>query len=519
MLAELLTLRFREDLRDVLRRRVMDVLGISPSDWAWRENAYRPRSIEGLASREFASGITITHGALARIGLLYLRGGVWNGRRILSEQYIREATRPAELPTFVPYYAFYWGSNARGTYHGMPKDAFWALGLGDSFVVVSPSLDIVAVRLGVGSNQSRLPGDPDDTHWGRRVEGFFGLVVQAIDTPAAATHSGASPGPYPPSPLIRGIAWAPAEEIQRKAKGSDNWPLTWAEDDSMHGAYGDGNGFEPLLPEKLSMGFVKLEGDPRSFVGTNIRSSSGEARGEGKNGLKASGLLDVEGTLYLLARNATNAQLAWSADGARTWTWAPWRFTNSFGCPTFLNFGRGYRGARDEFVYLYSPDGDSAYEPADRLLLARVHKSRLRQQNAYEYFAGSDKSGTPIWSTTLADRQAVFTHRGRCYRTSVTWNAPLQRYLLVQPIPTQAVAAGRGKVDTRFEGGLAVFDSPEPWGPWTTAYYAERWDVGPGDSASFPSKWIREDGRTLHLVFSGDDTFSLRRATLVVPSQ
>src|SRR5262249_60266742 len=58
----------------------------------------------------------------------------------------------------------------------MPKDTFWALGLGDSFVVVCPSLDLVAVRLGVGSTKSQLPGGDD---WGKRVEGFFRLVVRA----------------------------------------------------------------------------------------------------------------------------------------------------------------------------------------------------------------------------------------------------------------------------------------------------------------------------------------------------
>src|SRR5207249_3749377 len=32
----------------------------------------------------------------------------------------------------------------------------------------------------------------------------------------------------------------------------------------------------------------------------------------------------------------------------------------------------------------------------------------------------------------------------------------------------------------------------------------------------FPAKWMSGDGRTLHLVFSGDDNFSVRKATLVL---
>lgn len=42
------------------------------------------------------------------------------------------------------------------------------------------------------------------------------------------------PGGLPglsPSPVIKEIVWAPPETIVRRAKGSDNWPMTWADDD------------------------------------------------------------------------------------------------------------------------------------------------------------------------------------------------------------------------------------------------------------------------------------------------
>ena len=198
MLAELLTLRFNEDLAAVFKRTVMDPIGVPPAEWKWRENTYRAKTINGLQSREFASGITITHRALARIGYLYLREGEWNGRRILSREFIRTATRPTDLPSFVPYYAFYWGSNGRGTFRDMPDDAFWALGLGDSFVLVCPSLDIVAVRLGVGSVKSQLPGGDESGAWGKRVAGFARLVVTTartdrpgrVGTPALSAQPG-----------------------------------------------------------------------------------------------------------------------------------------------------------------------------------------------------------------------------------------------------------------------------------------------------------------------------------------
>ena len=61
LLADLLTLKFGEDLESVMTRKVMDPIGISASAWRWRDNQYRPKVINGLKTREFASGIRITH--------------------------------------------------------------------------------------------------------------------------------------------------------------------------------------------------------------------------------------------------------------------------------------------------------------------------------------------------------------------------------------------------------------------------------------------------------------------------
>ena len=162
--------------------------------------------------------------------------------------------------------------------------------------------------------------------------------------------------PYPPSPVITGIEWAPPQTILRQAEGSDNWPLTWADDDALYTAYGDGRGFDPKVPEKLSLGLARIEGGPDDFRGLNIRSTTGERLGQGAQGEKASGILMVDGVLFMWIRNAGNSRLGWSRDRARTWTWCDWKFTTSFGCPTFLNFGKNYAAARDEFVYIYSQD-------------------------------------------------------------------------------------------------------------------------------------------------------------------
>ena len=61
-----------------------------------------------------------------------------------------------------------------------------------------------------------------------------------------------------------------------------------------------------------------------------------------------------------------------------------------------------------------------------------------------------------------------------------------------------------------------MYDAPEPWGPWTTAYFTADWDVGLGETSCLPTKWMSADGGDVHLVFSGDDCFFVRKGTLLL---
>jgi len=89
----------------------------------------------------------------------------------------------------------------------------------------------------------------------------------------------------------------------------------------------------------------------------------------------------------------------------------------------------------------------------------------------------------------------------------------LKKYLWCQIIPLAGSAQG-----PRFEGGLGIFAASEPWGQWQTVFYTRQWDVGPGETASIPTKWMREDGKTCYLVFSGEDCFSIRELKFNLPT-
>ena len=509
-LAECLTLAYRRDLNDVLFERVFTPIGITPADLQWRKHAYRPDLLEGIKRREFGSGFRSNVQAMARLGYLYLREGSWNGTHILLREFVEtvRVTSPevSKLPVRDPelhgnasqHYGLLWWNNGDGTIAGLPRDAYWSWGLFDSFILVVPSLDLVVTR--AGKSWARTLGA---NHY-EPLRPFFEPIAAAVKTPATANTA-----PLPPSPLIAEIRWAPKESVLHFADDSDNWPLTWADDDALYTAYGDGSGFEPFVPKKLSMGLAKVVGDATAPHGINLPSATFDSFGDGKKGRKACGILMVDGTLYLLARNLANSQLAWSTDHGATWTWADWKFTESFGCPTFLNFGQNYRGARDDYVYLVSPDTDTAYQRADRVVLARVPRNKIRARAAYEFYAGRDAQGGLTWSSEIGQRRGIFEAKGQCYRLGLTYNAGLKRYLLCMTGP------GR---DPRFAGGFGIYDAPEPWGPWTTAFYTDTWDIGPGESSSLPTKWMSVGGRTVHLVFSCGDSFSVRAGELVLRS-
>ncbi len=514
-LAECVTLAYGRDVDELMFDRVFKHLHINRKDLAWRRNSYRNAKINGVMSREFGSGISANVDAMARIGYLYLRGGKWNGRQIIPSDFVKAASHPIKSVVGLPevdskrfgnasdHYGLLWWNNADGTLKNVPRDAFWSWGLYESLIVVIPSLDIVVARAGKSWKRS----------WSGHysvLQPFFDPIVASVkvavslrETKSRSSEQEADTA-YPLSPVIKGIQWAPASTIVRCAQGGDNWPITWADDGHLYTAYGDGRGFKPFVEKKLSMGLCRVAGGPMNFQGTNLRSQTAERTGGGASGPKVSGMLMVDSILYMLIRNTGNSQLAWSRDHGQTWTWSDWKFETSFGYPTFLNFGRNYAGSRDAFVYIYSQDSESAYQRADRMVLARVLSNQIAKRESYQYFEKLD-NGSPVWTTDIKRRGAVFTRKGACYRSSVSYNAGLKRYLWCQ--------TGTGN-DTRFRGGFAIRDSPEPWGPWTTAFFTKQWDVGPGETSCLPTKWMSRDGLTVYLVFSGDDCFSVREGSL-----
>ena len=474
------------DIRSLLSERVLGPIEVPDQEWSIGYGG--PTEMDGLKVYATWGGASYSARATVRVGQLMLQRGEWNGRQLISRKWAETVVKYAGMPLPdrrkegpFPGSGLGWYANFDGVWPQVPRDAFVGAGAGHQVLLVVPSFDLVVVRNG----NVLEPNAP--TFWGPLFEDMIEQLMEAIQPISRAVVRALHP-PYPASPVIRKVTFAPAASIVRKALGSDIWPLTWADDDSQYTAYGDGWGFEPRTEKKLSLGFARVTGEASDFEGTNIRSASGERVGDGPAGPKASGLLMVAGVLYLWARNARNAQLSWSDDRARTWHWE-FRLEESFGSPAFLQFGKNYAGARDKFVYIYSQDGPSAYGPSDGLVLARVPKDRIREREAYEFFSRLDSSGAPAWSPDIRRRGHVFKFPGHCQRVGAIYNPFCKRYLL--------------SLGFDQSGGWGIFDAPEHWGPWTTAFFTLDWGLGKTHDYRLPARWISEGGKKMFLVFSG----------------
>jgi CubicO group peptidase (beta-lactamase class C family) len=244
------------DIRSLLKERIFDPIGVPESDWSiGYGQAYR---VDGLDLYANWGGGAFTARAVAAVGRLMLHKGGWNGTQLLRADIVERVLQYEGLPlpprpvgNPQPGSGLGWWLNFDRVWPKVPRDAFSGAGAGNQVLLVVPSLDLIVVRNG------ELLGDErrGEGFWGGLEKYLFNPIIEAVvDTPVQAL--GEKDPPYPPSPVIRKVTFAPVEETRRDCIDSDNFPITWADDDALYCAYGDGWGFAPRTEVKLSQGFA-----------------------------------------------------------------------------------------------------------------------------------------------------------------------------------------------------------------------------------------------------------------------
>ncbi len=138
---------WKRPLPEVLRSEIMDPIGASGT-WVYHGYDNSEVEVDGKRMRSVSGGTrwggglwmsTLDH---ARFGLLILRRGEWNGRRIISEAWIRKATRQQGVS---PGYGYLWWLNTEGRWPGVPRSSFAAIGAGSNTIWIDPEDDLVVV--------------------------------------------------------------------------------------------------------------------------------------------------------------------------------------------------------------------------------------------------------------------------------------------------------------------------------------------------------------------------------------
>lgn len=174
-----------EDLQRYAARELFEPIGISGGDWRWQR--------DGAGRTQGFAFLDMSPRAFARLGLLMQSGGTWQGRRLISEEYIEQGAAGTEAN---PGYGFLWSSNRGERYRSSgyveqdwlerrwlrsaPADAFGLSGMFNQNVIVIPSLEMVVVRMGL---PQELFGDPmgmvklRNPAWDHR---FFQILMRGV---------------------------------------------------------------------------------------------------------------------------------------------------------------------------------------------------------------------------------------------------------------------------------------------------------------------------------------------------
>jgi hypothetical protein len=394
----------------------------------------------------------------------------------------------------------------------------------------------------------------------RSIAGGVGLILLALAGPVPAGGQKPSPRPAPkPAAVklwpqyVKMDSWNVKVPVPRSAaiadigftgrhaayEHADTWYPSWASDGHLYSPWTDGNvgGQDCSSAGKdARTGQARIEGDdPLALKIVNLGTNPGPpAPYEGRypcGSLVYDGIW-YYGTYCLLDHPAWS--MNWpilapfvgfriSRDFGRTWEDSPrtpaaplfgektsvWGAEPvKMGSPHFVDLGRNLEHSPDGKAYLVghgasAPDpqpraGNLSWITGDEIYLARVKPSpeAMNDPAAYEFFAGRDASGKPVWSPELAGIQPIFAWNNHCGCVTMTYDAPLRKYLMCITDGWPTVKS----MDTY------ILEADEIAGPWKLAAYWQNF----GPQAYFvniPSKFIAADGRTAWLSYSANFTY------------
>jgi CubicO group peptidase (beta-lactamase class C family) len=139
---------WQKPLPSVLKDEIMDPIGASDT---WHYHGYNNSTVtikgKPVASvsggTRWGGGLWISARDEARFGYLFLRGGKWKNKQIISRQWVRAATSPTDIAQDYGY--LWWLNTAHRQWRSVPETSFAALGYGSNIIWIDPEHDLVVV--------------------------------------------------------------------------------------------------------------------------------------------------------------------------------------------------------------------------------------------------------------------------------------------------------------------------------------------------------------------------------------
>lgn len=162
---------WRKPLPQVLREEVMNPIGAS-NTWAWTgyHNAWiilDGKMIQSVSGGgHFGGGLYMNANDMARFGLLTLRKGNWNGKQLISEDWINKSITPTKANTGYGFMNYFLNTDKK-MYPSAPASAFTHIGNGTNAIYVDPENDLVVVLRWIEDKQ---------------IDGFLKILLSAFPT-------------------------------------------------------------------------------------------------------------------------------------------------------------------------------------------------------------------------------------------------------------------------------------------------------------------------------------------------
>ena len=345
--------------------------------------------------------------------------------------------------------------------------------------------------------------------------------------------------PFPPSPTLGGIMFT---GIHSDYHVGDTIYPSWASDGNLYTPWTDGatdgvSSHSFWLGKDATTGNAKMEGDdplnlkisntslpvvglPNPYVG---RYPAGSLVHNGiwyygTYCLGPAGFVTHEGFTYNWPVLGPLPGFRISKDYGKTWTPSPLSPEKplfpepakhlgsvKMGAPHFVDFGKNMEHSPEGKAYLLGMGAEEkdaksrfanlSWISADQAYLARVTPSpeTINDIKSYEFFAGHDKAGKPVWTKDFAKIKPLLDWNNNMGCVTATYVPGLKKYLMcvTDGWPTT------GKMHSY------ILEADAITGPYRLVTYMKDF----GQQAyflNFPSKFISADGMRMWLCYSAN---------------